>query len=58
MIIGRGQMIYWKGCNVSVCEKDMEGNEQWRRLEGMPDGQGIVEPGIKLYITYGKVKEE
>ena len=58
MITGRGQMVYWKGCNVTVFKKDSDGEEQARCLEGMPDGQGIVESGTKLYITYKKVKEE
>lgn len=58
MITGRGQMVYWKGCNVSVIEKDSEGKELTRRLAGMPDGQGVVESGTELYITDGKVKEE
>jgi len=57
MITGKGMMVYWKGCNVTVYEKDSEGNEQTRKLVGMPDGQGIVEYGIKLYVTDGKVKE-
>ena len=58
MITGRGQTVYWKGCNVTVFEQDSEGEEQARCLEGMPNGQGILESGTKLYITYGKVKEE
>jgi len=57
MIIGRGQMVYWTGCNVTVYEKDSEGDEQTRKLVGKPDGQGIVDSGTKLYITFGKVKE-
>jgi hypothetical protein len=57
MITGNGQMIYWKGCNVSVIEKDSEGKDKSTPLHGMSDGQGIVEVGIELYITYGKVKE-
>jgi hypothetical protein len=58
MITGRGQMVYWKGCNVTVLEKDSEGKEQYRKLVGMRDGQGRAEFGIKLYVTDGKVKEE
>jgi len=57
MITGKGMMVYWKGCNVTVYEKDSEGNEQTRKLVGMPDGQGIVEYDTKLYVTDGKVKE-
>jgi hypothetical protein len=57
MITGKGQMVYWKGCNVTVYEKDSEGNEQTRKLVGMRDGQGIVPSGVELYITDGKVKE-
>jgi len=58
MITGNGQMVYWKGCNVTVYEKDSEGKEQTRKLVGMPNGQGTAESGTKLYVTYGKVKEE
>jgi len=58
MITGRGQMVYWKGCNVSVVEKDSEGKEQIRLLIGKPDGQGLLQFGTELYITLGKVKEE
>lgn len=57
MITGKGQMIYWKGCNVTVYEKDSEGKEQTRRLYGKPDGQGLLPYGTDLYITFGKVKE-
>jgi hypothetical protein len=51
-------MVYWKGCNVSVIEKDSEGKEQTRKLVGKPDGQGLLQSGTELYITSGKVKEE
>jgi hypothetical protein len=57
MITGRGQMVYWKGCNVTVYEKDSEGKETTRKLVGIPDGQGILESGTELYVTFGKVKE-
>jgi hypothetical protein len=57
MIIGRGQIVYWQGCNVTVYEKDSEGNEQTRKLVGMPEGEGLVQPGNKLYVTHGKVTE-
>ena len=57
MVTGRGQMVYWKGCNVTVYEMDSEGKEQTRKLIGMPNGKGQVPPGTKLYITQGKVKE-
>jgi hypothetical protein len=57
MITGKRMMVYWKGCNVTVYEKDSEGNEQTRKLVGIRDGQGIVEYGTKLYVTDGKVKE-
>jgi len=57
MVTGCDQMVYWKGCNVTVYERDREGKEQTRKLIGMPDGQGKVPSGIKLYITDGKVKE-
>jgi hypothetical protein len=57
MVIGNNQMVYWKGSNVTVYEPDTEGKEQIRCLRGVPDGQGVVESGVKLYITKGKVKE-
>jgi hypothetical protein len=58
MIRGTGKTVYWKGCNVTVYEPDGEGNEQTRLLKDWPDGQGILESGNKLYVTYGKVFEE
>ena len=57
MVTGKGQMVYWKGCNVTVYEKDSEGKEKTRKLVGMPDGQGMVPSGTKLYVTKGKVRE-
>jgi len=57
MITGRGQMVYWKGSNVTVYEKDSDEEEQIRKLTDMPNGQGIVPSGVELYITQGKVKE-
>jgi hypothetical protein len=57
MITGKGMMVYWKGCNVTVYENDSEGKERIRKLVGMPDGQGIVDYGTKLYVTDGKVKQ-
>ena len=35
-----------------------EGREQIRKLVGMPNGQGLVPEGVKLYITKGKVTEQ
>ncbi|PVH93557.1 hypothetical protein DM02DRAFT_619200 [Periconia macrospinosa] len=57
LIAGKGQMVYWQGCNVSVIEKDGEGKEHTRKLIGMPNGQGLLESGTELYITSGRVKE-
>lgn len=57
MITGSGQMVYWKGCNVTVYEKGSDGKQQTTKLESWPDGQGLASQGIKLYITDGKVKE-
>jgi hypothetical protein len=57
MISGKDQTVYWQGSNVTVYEFDEEGEEQIRRLYGMPNGQGIVPRGVKLYVTKGKVKE-
>lgn len=50
-------MVYWKGCNVTVYEKNSDGTEQTTKLEDWPEGEGLTLPGIKLYITDGKVKE-
>lgn len=49
--------MYWQGSNVTVYESDDEGNEQIRKLIGMPSGQGVALHGVKLYVTKGKVKE-
>lgn len=51
-------MVYWKGCNVSVIEKDDQGQEQTRQLRDKPDGQGVLELGSKLYIVNGGVIDE
>ena len=48
MITGKGQMVYWKGCNVTVYETDDKGKEQTRKLVSMPDGEGILPTGAKL----------
>jgi hypothetical protein len=58
MVQGRGQMVYWKGCNVTVYDKDGDGKTRTKKLAGMPDGQGRVPSGTKLYITEGRFKEE
>jgi hypothetical protein len=57
LILGHGQMVYWKGSNVTVIEKDNNDKEQRRKLTGKPDGQGLAESGTELYITRGKVQE-
>lgn len=57
LITGRGQNVYWKESNVSVIEKDSDGQEQTRRLVDMPTGEGVVESGTELYVTDGKVTE-
>ena len=41
MIIGKGIMVYWKGCNVTVYEKDSQGNEQTRKLVGNVMGKEL-----------------
>jgi len=56
MVTGWGQTVYWKGCNVTVYEKDSEGNEQTRKLVDWPNGKEQVLSGTKLYITQGKLK--
>jgi len=58
MIAGRNQMVYWKGCNVTVFERDNGGAENKRPLYGKPDGQGILPIDSRLYVFGGKVKEE
>jgi len=57
MITGKGQMVWWKGCNVTVYETDKNGKQITRALFGKPDGQGVVIDGVKLYITAGKFIE-
>ena len=57
MVEGKGRMVYWKECNVTVYEKDSDGEERIKKLIGMPNGQGQVPVGTKLYVTDGKVKE-
>jgi hypothetical protein len=49
-------MVSWKGSNVTPSEKDSEGKETKRALYGVPEGQGIVPSGTRLYITEGKAK--
>jgi hypothetical protein len=58
LITGKGKMIYWRGCNVSVIETDNEGKESTMPLYGMPNGQGVAAAGTKLYIVNGEVKED
>jgi len=58
MITGNGQMVYWKGCNVTVIEKESGGEEKRRPLYNVRDGQGRLPLGSKLYVTHGMVKEE
>lgn len=57
IIKGRGSMVYWKGCNVSVIWKDDEGKEHTTPLKGVPEGQGFLNSGTELYIVNGEVKE-
>lgn len=54
---GRGQMVYWKGCSVTVYETDAEGKVTETRLYGKPEGQGQLFEGTKLYCVQGKVVE-
>jgi len=56
--LGMGEALYWKGCNVTVYEKDDKGNEKPRKLVGMSDGEGVAEGDVKLYVTDGKVTKE
>jgi hypothetical protein len=57
MIIGKGKIIYWKRCNVTVYKTDGDGDKQPRMLTNMPNRQGLLESGNKLYVTYKKVFE-
>lgn len=58
ILVDKSTIVYWKGSKVTVYKKDSEGNEVVRRLYRIPDRQGIVEPGSKLYIKDGRVKQE
>lgn len=53
---GKDQRVYWKGCNVTVYEKDSEENSEGRKLNKLT-GQGKVPSGTELYCYGGKVKE-
>lgn len=57
MITGRGQTVCWKGSNVTVLEMDNQGVEHAKKLVDMPTGEGILNEGIRLYVTQGKVVE-
>ncbi len=50
-------MVYWKGCNVTIYKKDSKGKEKTRKLVSMPNRQGPLPSGTKLYIPDGKVQE-
>jgi len=56
-IVGKGQRVYWKDCNVTVHWKGSQGHEQ--SLEER-SGQGTLSSDHDLYIIGkgGKVKEE
>lgn len=58
-VVGSGQCVYWKGCSVTVIQKDNEGGSKETPLY-QRDGQGTVPSGIELYMSGsgGKVKEE
>jgi len=58
-VVGRGQCVYWKGCNVTVVQKDSDGESKETPLS-QRDGQGTVPSGTELYLSGsgGKVKEE
>ncbi|KAK4068819.1 hypothetical protein Purlil1_13719 [Purpureocillium lilacinum] len=57
MITGRGQTVCWKESNVTVLEMDNQGVEHATKLVDMPTGEGILNEGIRLYVTQGKVVE-
>ncbi len=58
-VVGKGQCVYWKGCNVTIIQKDSEGDSKETPLY-LRDGQGTVPEGIELYLSGegGKVKEK
>jgi len=58
-VVGKGQCVYWKGCSVTVIQKDSEGGSKETPLPRR-DGQGTVPSGIELYLSGsgGKVKEQ
>jgi hypothetical protein len=58
MVRGKNQMVRWKGSNVTVIELNDEGKESRKKLEGHPNGQGVLAEGSKLWITDGKWLEE
>jgi len=59
MILGNGQTVYWKDCNVTVYDRDDEGNRRVRLLtdNDKRSGQGMLDKTDKLYITDGKVRQ-
>jgi hypothetical protein len=57
---GRDQevQVQWKGSNVTVIEKDSEGNETFTVLpDEKLNGSLKIGLGISLYITGGQIKE-
>lgn len=56
-VYGKGQIVHWKQCNVSVIEKDSSGNKDTTATYKMCDGSSPVPVGIELYLSMGKVTE-
>ncbi len=58
-VIGKGQCVYWKECNIIVVEKDSEGGNKETPLN-QRNSQGMVPLGTELYLSSsrGKVKEK
>ncbi|KAK0636098.1 hypothetical protein B0T17DRAFT_503578 [Bombardia bombarda] len=51
-IEGKEQWVYWKGCNVTVYEKDSEGKRQEKVLD-MLSGQGNIPATFVSFDEFG-----
>lgn len=50
-VYGRGQMVHWEQCNISVVERDSGGNKMTMKTYEKSDGKGIVPNGTELYFS-------
>ena len=51
-------VLYWEQCNISVVERDSDGNKMTTMTYEKSDGKGIVPYGTELYFSEGKLVEE